>query len=74
MTEDDLKFGVVALSAIFFVIDPLANMPVFLTITSAFSPDQRKRIAGRAAFATWVLLCFFAEPDVSKGTTEFKSF
>jgi multiple antibiotic resistance protein len=70
VTEDDLKFGVVALSAIFFVIDPLANMPVFLTITSSFSPDQRKRIAGRAAFATWVLLCFFAVA----GGLVFKAF
>src|SRR5258708_37210215 len=45
-------------------------MPVFLTITSAFSPDQRKRIAGRAAFATWVLLCFFAVA----GGVVFKAF
>ena len=70
LTDEDLKFGVVALSAIFFVIDPLANMPVFLTITSAFSPDHRKRIAGRAAFATWVLLCFFAVA----GGLVFKAF
>ena len=70
MTDEDLKFGVVALSAVFFVIDPLANMPVFLTITSSFSPVQRKRIAGRAAFATWVLLCFFAVA----GGLVFKAF
>ena len=60
MTEQDLKFGVVALSAIFFVIDPLANVPLFLTITSAYTPDQRRRIASRAAFATWLVLSVFA--------------
>ena len=34
MTDEDLKFAVLALSAVFFVIDPLANVPIFLTITS----------------------------------------
>ncbi|MCX5742464.1 MAG: MarC family protein [Proteobacteria bacterium] len=60
MTEADLKFAIVALSAIFFVIDPLANVPIFLTITSSFTAAQRKRIALRAAFASWLLLSIFA--------------
>ncbi len=60
MTEEDLKFGVVALSAIFFVIDPLANIPIFLTITSAFTPEQRRQVALRAALASWLLLSIFA--------------
>jgi multiple antibiotic resistance protein len=45
-------------------------MPVFLTITRSFSADHRKRIAARAAFATWVLLCFFAVA----GGLVFKAF
>ncbi len=60
MNEADLKFAVVALSAMFFVIDPIANVPVYLTITSSFGEDQRKRVAARGAFAAWVLLCVFA--------------
>lgn len=59
MSDEDLKFAVVALSAVFFVIDPLANLPVFLTITSRDSPAVRRRIAIRAAFAAWVMLCTF---------------
>jgi multiple antibiotic resistance protein len=58
--EQDLKFAVVALSAVFFVIDPMANVPIFLTITASDSPEQRRRIARRAAFATWVTLSSFA--------------
>jgi multiple antibiotic resistance protein len=58
--DADLKFALVALSAIFFVIDPLANVPIFLTITSAFTPAQRKQVALRAAFATWLVLSIFA--------------
>ena len=60
MTDADWKFAVVALSAIFFVVDPLANTPVFLTITSAFSVEQRRRVAARGAIAAWVLLSVFA--------------
>ena len=60
MSHEDVKFAVVALSAIFFVIDPLAIMPIFLTITSGDSIEQRKRTAGRAAFAAWLTLSIFA--------------
>ena len=60
MSDEDLKFAVVALSAVFFVIDPLANLPIFLTITTGDSPDQRRRIARRAAVATWMMLSTFA--------------
>lgn len=60
MGEDDLTFAVVALSAVFFVIDPLANIPIFLTITSGDDKVQRRRTARRAAFAAWVLLSTFA--------------
>ena len=60
MSDEDLKFALVAFSAIFFVIDPLANVPVFLTITANESPAQRRRTAARGAFAAWVMLCVFA--------------
>jgi multiple antibiotic resistance protein len=60
MSDEDLKFAVVALSAVFFVIDPLANVPIFLSITASFTPAQRKRVAARAAFATWLVLSVFA--------------
>ena len=60
MENEDFKFAIVALSAVFFVIDPLANVPIFLSITASFSPAQRKRVAARAAFATWLVLCVFA--------------
>jgi len=60
MTDEDLKFALVALSAVFFVIDPIANVPIFLTVTATDSAAQRKRIALRAAIATWVTLSIFA--------------
>ena len=60
MTDEDLKFGVVALSAIFFVIDPFATVPIFLTITSGDTQEQRRLTAQRAALASWVILSLFA--------------
>ncbi|MEO8842941.1 MAG: MarC family protein [Kofleriaceae bacterium] len=70
MSDEDLKFAVVALSAIFFVIDPLATVPVFLSITTEHTVEQRRKIALRAAFATWVILSFFAVA----GGLVFKAF
>jgi multiple antibiotic resistance protein len=58
--RSDLQFALVALSAVFFVIDPLANVPLFLTITSTHTAEQKRRVARRAAFATWLILCIFA--------------
>jgi multiple antibiotic resistance protein len=68
--EVDLKFAIVALSAIFFVIDPFANVPIFLTITAGDSEEQRRRTALRAAFAAWVTLSVFAVA----GGVIFKAF
>lgn len=60
MNEGDWTFALVALSAVFFVIDPLANVPIFLTITSGDSVEQRRSTALRAAIAAWIILCVFA--------------
>jgi multiple antibiotic resistance protein len=60
MNEEDLKFAIVALSAVFFVIDPMANVPIFLTITASDDSAERRRIARRAALAAWVTLSCFA--------------
>jgi multiple antibiotic resistance protein len=57
---EDLKFALVALSAVFFVIDPIANVPIFLTITANDSAVQRRRTAARAALAAWLTLSIFA--------------
>jgi multiple antibiotic resistance protein len=60
MTSEDFKFGIMALSAIFFVVDPIVSLPVFLAITCRDTPARRRDTAVRAAVACCVLLCFFA--------------
>lgn len=57
---EELKFAVVALSAVFFVIDPMANVPLFLSVTASHDAASRRRVALRAAFSAWIILCIFA--------------
>lgn len=58
--SEELKLSVVALSATFFVVDPLANVPIYLSVTRRFTPDERRRAAARAAITAWITLCVFA--------------
>src|SRR3954466_10803791 len=60
MEEDSIRFAFVALSAVFFVIDPIANVPIFLTITAGDSSEARRGTAWRAALAAWLTLSVFA--------------
>lgn len=54
------SFAVVAFSAIFFVVDPLAIIPVFLAMTRDDSAEKKRRMARKAAIATGVTLLTFA--------------
>jgi multiple antibiotic resistance protein len=60
MNIDDLKFAVVAFSAVFLIVDPLLSMPLFLSITSGDSSEKRKATAWRSSFFAWGTLTFFA--------------
>lgn len=70
MTGEDLKFAAVAFSAIFFVVDPIISVPVFLAITSRDSRAKKREMAGRASLACFLLLTFFA----LSGSLLFKVF
>jgi multiple antibiotic resistance protein len=57
---DDLRFALVALSAIFVVVDPIAAMPVFLSVTANDPLPKRRAMAARTAWACFVILTVFA--------------
>ncbi len=57
---DDLRFALIAFSAIFVVVDPVAAMPVFLSVTANDTLDKRRSMAARAAWACFVILAVFA--------------
>jgi len=55
-----LSFSLVALSAVFFVVDPLGVVPIFLAVTAGDSPEKMERTAFRASLTAFGLLVFFA--------------
>ncbi len=55
-----LEFAAISLSLIFFIVDPLGNAPIFLSITGGQSPAERNRTALRASVVTFLILLIFA--------------
>src|SRR4051812_20326121 len=58
--RDVFTFGLVAFSAIFFVVDPLAVLPVFLAMTRNETSAQKRATALRAAVTAGITLTVFA--------------
>src|SRR5215470_19272139 len=54
------KFSLVAFTSIFFLVDPFAVIPAFLTMTAAEDHLSRRHAARRAAFTCFVVLTSFA--------------
>jgi multiple antibiotic resistance protein len=55
-----VRFAVLALSSIFFLVDPFAAIGSFLAITSGVDEARRKRMARKAAFTCFIVLTSFA--------------
>ncbi|WP_420237513.1 MarC family protein [Telmatobacter bradus] len=55
-----VRFSLLALSSIFFLVDPLAAMPTFLAITANADAKRRKRMARKGALTCWIVLTCFA--------------
>jgi multiple antibiotic resistance protein len=55
-----VSFSLVAFSAIFFVVDPFAVIPLFLSITHGDPMPKRRATALKAALAATVTLLLFA--------------
>ncbi len=53
------QFSLVALSSIFFLVDPFAAIPAFLVMTAGARQSERRRMAGRAAWTCFVVLSSF---------------
>ena len=65
-----LSFALVTFSAIFFVVDPFAAIPVFLSITRADDLAKKHRTALKATIVSTITLLAFA----FAGTLIFKLF
>ena len=55
-----VRFSVLALSSIFFLVDPFAAIPAFISITSGVEAKRRKRMAFKASLTCLIVLTAFA--------------
>ena len=55
-----LSFSLLSLSAVFFVVDPMGALPIFVAMTQGDSEEKRRRMARRAALTAFVILTIFA--------------
>ena len=55
-----VRFSLLALSSIFFLVDPFAALPTFLAVTDGATASRRRRMAAKASTTALVALCAFA--------------
>ncbi len=55
-----VKFSLIAFTSIFFLVDPFAVIPAFLTMTADEDHLSRRHVALRAAFTCFLVLTLFA--------------
>lgn len=55
-----VRFSLLALSSIFFLVDPFAAIPSFLAITESADPARRRRMARKGALTCFIVLTSFA--------------
>jgi len=65
-----LEFALLALTSIFFLVDPLAVIPLFLAVTAGTDKAERNAVARKSALTCAVVLCSFA----LAGSLIFKMF
>ena len=59
MISEYLNFAFFAFAALFFIVDPIGNVPLFLAITPKNDFIERKQIVGKASIASGLILIFF---------------
>ena len=55
-----VRFSLLALSSIFFLVDPFAALPTFLGVTAGYDSARRLRTARKASLTALVILSVFA--------------
>lgn len=53
------EFAVIAFTSILFILNPLATLTIFVSLSDGMSAKQRKNVAARAAFTSFLVLVIF---------------
>jgi multiple antibiotic resistance protein len=59
-TSAYFQFSLLALSSIFFLVDPFAALPTFLAVTAGANAHRRRKMAWKASVTALVVLSAFA--------------
>jgi multiple antibiotic resistance protein len=59
-TTPYVRFSLLAVSSIFFLVDPFAAIPSFLAITDGVDAARRKRMARKGSITCFIVLALFA--------------
>lgn len=65
-----LEFALLAVTSVFFLVDPFTVIPMFVAVTEDSSDSERRQVARRAAWTCAIVLCSFA----LAGSLIFKMF
>jgi multiple antibiotic resistance protein len=65
-----LEFALLALTSVFFLVDPFTVIPLFVAVTADSSESERRQVARRAVWTCAIVLCSFA----LAGSLIFKMF
>jgi multiple antibiotic resistance protein len=65
-----LEFALLAITSVFFLVDPFAVIPLFLAVTADSTSSERRAVARRSAMTCAIVLCSFA----LAGSLIFKMF
>ncbi len=60
LTSDFLSSLIPATLALFIIVDPFGNIPIFIGLTEKIEPAQRRKVFNMATLVGFVLLLFFA--------------
>ena len=55
-----VRFSLLALSSVFFLVDPFAALPTFLAVTAGVNKQRRRKMAWKASVTAWLVLSAFA--------------
>src|SRR5215469_12640065 len=68
--KEILEFTLLAVTSVFFLVDPFAVIPLFLAVAETSPEAERRQIARRAAWTWAIVLCLFSVA----GSLIFKAF
>ncbi|CAM3743609.1 MarC family protein [Parendozoicomonas haliclonae] len=60
MSPSLMEFGVLCLTSLFTMINPISIAPVFLSLTNGLKSDRRRQVADKAILTALAILMFFA--------------